>query len=73
MEIEKAGIITAFVLAMLVLIVVATAGFTGNVINDFGEATNQLSGLIILVVFIIGALLVFRGFIPGSRSLSSSY
>ncbi|NIO22577.1 MAG: hypothetical protein GTN38_00935, partial [Candidatus Aenigmarchaeota archaeon] len=68
MEIETAGIITAFVLALLIIIVVGTTGFTGNVITDFSEATNPLSGLIIMLVFIIGALLVFRVFVPGSRS-----
>ncbi|NIO22209.1 MAG: hypothetical protein GTN76_16150 [Candidatus Aenigmarchaeota archaeon] len=73
MEIEKAWIVTTVVLALLILIVAGTTSFTGNVINDFGEATNSLSGLIILVVFIIGALLIFRTFVPESRSPSRSY
>jgi len=73
MEIETLGISTTFVLALLVLIVAGTTGFTGNVIHDFGDVTNPLSGLIILVVFIIGAILVFRVFVPGSRSPSRSY
>jgi len=73
MEIEQAGIITAFVLALLIIIVLGTTGLTGNVIHDFESATNPISGFIILVVFIIGALLVFRVFVPGSRSPSRSY
>jgi uncharacterized integral membrane protein len=73
MEIENAGIITAFVLALLVLIVAGTTSFTGNVMKDLGGATNPLSGLIILVVFVIGALLILRAFVPESTSPSRSY
>jgi|GEM_PF-2122666 len=73
MEFEQAGILTAFVLALLIIIVVGTTGLTGNVITDFSEATSPVSGFIILIVFVVGALLVFRAFVPGSRSPSRSY
>jgi hypothetical protein len=73
MEISKTWALTIFVLVMLVLIVIGTTGFTGNVIQDFSGVTNPISGLIILVLFIIGALLVFRAFVPGSVSPSRSY
>lgn len=73
MEIETAGILTVCVLALLILIVAGTTNFTGNVIQDFGDVTNPLSGLIILILFVIGALLVFRAFVPESKSPSRSY
>ena len=73
MEIETAGVLTAFVLALLILIVAGTTSFTGNVITDFSEATNPLSGLIIMIVFVIGAILIFRAFVPESGSPSRSY
>ena len=73
MEIETAGILTVCVLALLILVVAGTTNFTGNVIQDFGSVTNPLSGLIILLLFVIGALLVFRAFVPESRSPSRSY
>lgn len=73
MEIEKAWVLTILVLAFLILFVAGTENLTGNIISDFGSATNPTSGLIILILFIIGALLVFRVFVPESRSESRSY
>ena len=73
MEIENAWIVTILVLAFFIIVVAGTANFTGNVMSDVGDVTNPVSGLIILIVFVIGALLVFRVFVPGSRSRSRSY
>jgi len=73
MDIEKPGVIILLVLAFFVLIVAGTMGFTGNVINDFGSTTNPVSGLIIMIVFVIAVLIIFRTFVPESRTASRSY
>ncbi len=73
MEIEKLGVITLALLVLLVTAVAGTTSFTGNAIHDFGNLTNPVSGMIILLVFIVGALLVLRVFVPESRAPSRSF
>ncbi len=73
MDIEKSGVIILLVLALFVLIVAGTMGFTGSVVHDFGSTTNPISGLIIMIVFVIAVLIIFRTFVPESRTASRSY
>ena len=73
MEIEKLGVVTLGLLILSVTVVAGTTNFTGNAIRDFGNSTDPVSGMIILLVFVVAAVLVFRVFVPESRAPSRSY
>ncbi|MEM5871609.1 MAG: hypothetical protein QW051_01915 [Candidatus Aenigmatarchaeota archaeon] len=60
MENEKIVFLVIFLIFLSLIFVMATTDLTGNIIMDAKSSTSPVIGSIIIVIFIVSVILVFK-------------
>jgi uncharacterized integral membrane protein len=67
MEFEKVDILLSGIIIFVVIAVIFMSNVTGGIVADTGSLNNPLTGLIILLVFVVAGYLVSKTMLPESK------